>query len=43
LERVITKIDQDVIDKIRADWASMETDQASAEWQQLEGIIMNLI
>jgi hypothetical protein len=43
LERVITKIGQDAIDKIHVDWASMETDCANAKWQQLEGIIMNLI
>ncbi len=32
LERVITKISQDVIEKIRADWVFMEMDWASAEW-----------
>jgi hypothetical protein len=43
LEQVITKIGQDAIDKIRANWVSMETDSAGAKWQQLEGIIMNMI
>ncbi len=43
LEWVITKIVQDTIDKIRADWASMKLDWVGAEWQQSEGIIMNLI
>jgi len=43
LEWVITKIGQNVIDKIYVDWASMETNQAGAKWQQSEGIIMNLI
>jgi hypothetical protein len=32
LEQVITKISQDAINKIRANWASMETDQANAKW-----------
>jgi hypothetical protein len=43
LERVITKIGQDAINKIHVNWASMEMDRANAKWQQLEGIIMNLI
>jgi hypothetical protein len=43
LEPVIIRIGQDAIDKIRADWVFMETDWASAEWQQSEGIIMNMI
>jgi hypothetical protein len=43
LEWVITKIGQNVIDKIYVDWVSMETNQAGAKWQQSEGIIMNLI
>jgi hypothetical protein len=43
LERIITKISQNVINKICADWASMETNQASVKWQQSESIIMNLI
>jgi hypothetical protein len=43
LEQVITKIGQDAIDKIRANWASMEMDRASVEWQQSKGIIMNMI
>jgi hypothetical protein len=42
LEQVITKIGQDAIDKICADWVYMETDWASVERQQSEGIIMNL-
>jgi hypothetical protein len=33
LERIITKIGQNVIDKICVDWASMETNRAGAEWQ----------
>ncbi|CAM6067825.1 unnamed protein product [Sphagnum tenellum] len=43
LEWVITKIGQDAIDKICVDRMSMETNRASAEWQQLERIILNLI
>jgi len=34
LEQVIIKIGQDVINKIRANWASMKMDWASAKWQQ---------
>jgi hypothetical protein len=30
---VITKIGQDAIDKIHADWASMETNWVGAKWQ----------
>lgn len=43
LERIITKIGQNVINRIRVNWTSMETDWVSAKWQQPKGIIMNLI
>jgi hypothetical protein len=33
LEWVITKIGQDAIDKIYADWVSMEMNWASGKWQ----------
>ncbi len=34
---------QEAIDQIRADWISMATHRASSKWQQLEGIIINLL
>jgi len=33
LEWVITKIGQNAIDKIHADWVSMEMDRVGAKWQ----------
>jgi hypothetical protein len=34
---------QKVIDQIRADWISMETHHANFKWQQLKGIVINLL
>lgn len=34
---------QEAIDQIWADWISMATHQAGSEWQQSEGIVINLL
>ena len=43
LRRAIEKLGADKIATIRQDWSAIETALAGSEWQQSEGMIMNLI
>ncbi len=43
LQQVISKMGQEAINQIWADWISMATHWAGFKWQQLEGIVINLL
>ncbi|EGZ13897.1 hypothetical protein PHYSODRAFT_513752, partial [Phytophthora sojae] len=41
--RAIAKLGEDVVKKIRSDWDSWDTSYGGKEWQQSEGVVLNLL